>query len=171
MKHPADGAVAEPGDALGQIVECQPERKQAGILYFDPIVEYGEPDRRPTLGIVRMHDRVDDRFADGHDWHAPLVLAPDLADLDAAQCMFLHEGHRVFHRLYRWCLDIQVVGDGCLVGAGEAAGLDPGVGKVRKAIGPEQQDPADRRHQPSLVRSEEPERSEIAPRQSERRGE
>ena len=169
MKYPADGPVAELGDALGQIVERQPEREQAGILYLDPIVENCEPDRRSPLRVVRMRNRVDDCFADGHDRHAPPFVPSDLADRDAAQCMFLHEDHRIFNRLRQWSLDVQVVGDGRLVDAGEAPGLDPGVGKVSKAIDPEKKDPADRRYQPSLVRSKKPKCLQIAPRQSPRR--
>ena len=125
------------GDALGQIIERESEREQAGILYLDPIVEDGESDRRAALGVVGVRNRVDDCFADGHDRHTPMLRAPDLVDRDAMQCVFLHEAHRIFDRLRRWSLDVQMVDDGCLVDAGEAAGLDPGVGKVGKAIGSE----------------------------------
>ena len=61
------------------------------------------------------------------------------------QCVFLHEGNRILDRLRQCSLDVQMVDDGCLVDVGEAAGLNPGVGKVGKAIGSEQQDAGDRR--------------------------
>ena len=73
-----------------------------------------------------------------------MLRASDLIDGDAAQCVFLHEGDGIFNRLVQWGLDVHTVQDACFVDAGEAAGLDPGVGKMGKAIGSEEQDPADR---------------------------
>ena len=46
-----------------QVVERQAERQQPGVLDLEPVVEQRDSDRGAALGVVGVHQRVDERLA------------------------------------------------------------------------------------------------------------
>jgi len=67
LKHPADDAIAEFGDAFLDVLNGEAEGQQARVFDFQPIVKQGHADGSAVLRAVGVHDRVHDGFADRHN--------------------------------------------------------------------------------------------------------
>jgi len=109
LEDAADHAVAQPGHAMGQIHHHESEGHQAGIFDLQPVVEDRQPDRCAPLGIVGVAHCIDG---------------------DAMPGMLLHKGDCFLHRLHGEGVDLDPIQDAALVAAGDAPGLDSGIGKV-----------------------------------------
>src|SRR5690606_30595322 len=68
VEHSPDHSIAKLRDTLLQVFNRQPERQQTRIFDLDPIVKDCDADRRSTLRVIGVNDRVDDRFAYRHGW-------------------------------------------------------------------------------------------------------
>ena len=77
--------------------------------------------------------------------------------------MFLDEGDRLLNRAYGRGADLGAIDDAALVGAGEAASLNPCVREVPFALRAEENHPAHGRDLPALVVGEESQRLQVAP--------
>jgi hypothetical protein len=89
-----------------------------------------------------MGYRVDDRFAHGRGRQAPAFLAAHGTDLGAVQGVLVNERARLVDGAYGKRADLSAIDNAALVGAVEAAGLDPGVREVAPAVLPEEEHPA-----------------------------
>ena len=76
--------------------------------------------------------------------------------------MLLHKGNRFLHGLHREGVDLDPIQDAALVAAGEAPGLDPGIGKVPRSVMAEEDHAAHGRHLLPLVVAHEPQGLQIA---------
>jgi len=76
--------------------------------------------------------------------------------------MLLHEGNRFLHGLHGEGVDLDPIQDAALIAAGEAAGLDPGIGKVPRPVMAEEDHAAHGRHRLPLVAAHEPQGLQIA---------
>ena len=76
--------------------------------------------------------------------------------------MLLHKGNRFLQGLHREGVDLDPIQDAILVAAGEAPGLDPGVGKVPRAVMAEEDLAAHGRNRLPLVVTHKPQSLQIA---------
>jgi len=161
VEDPADDPVAQLRYALRQVLNREAERQKPRTLDFEPVVEHGDANGRTSLSVVRMNDRVDDRFAHRGRWNAPSFDPSHRTDLGAVHGVLGNEGNRLLDRAHRQRVNLDVVDDPALVLARETACLYPRVWKIPLTVLSEQEDTTDRRHQPALVDGEQPQRLEI----------
>jgi hypothetical protein len=76
--------------------------------------------------------------------------------------MLLHKGNRFFHGLHGEGVDLNPIQNAALIAAGEAPGLDPGIGKVPRSVMAEEDHAAHGRHLLPLVVAHEPQGLQIA---------
>ena len=128
---------------------------------ISPVVENGNPDGCAVLGIVGMHDGVDDGFAHRHRREIPAFLAPHGSNFDAMQGMFLDKGNGLLDSMQGKTPDFQRVDDMGLVGSPESTRLNPGIRKVLMALLAEEQHSAFRGHLAPLVSCHQPQRFQV----------
>lgn len=73
VKSPPDHSVPESGNALQDIRNCQAKGQDTGILYFNPVIKYGNPDRCSLLRVVSVDQRVHQGLANGHQRDRPVI--------------------------------------------------------------------------------------------------
>lgn len=96
-----------------------------------------QADGGASLGVVDVCHRVDDRLANCGRGQAPSVGPAHPADGRAVQRVLLDEVDRRLDGRREGLFDPGLVEDLGAVRAGEAPGLDPGIGKSRQAIPPD----------------------------------
>src|SRR5690606_29921762 len=111
----------------------------------------GDADGGATLGVVAVHQGVDDGFPQHGERNAPDVLTAHGGDFGTFERVFLEKQLDTVHGQGQVILDIGLVEDVDLVGAAKAPALNPGIVKVKLALRAEQQHGTLGGHQPALV--------------------
>ena len=161
----ADHPVAQLRDAARKVLDREAEGQQSRVLDLEAVVEDREAQRRAALGVVGMRHRVDERLAHRRGRQAPALLAAHGADLGAVQGVLLDEGDRLLDGAHGQGADLGAIDDAALVGAVEAAGLDPGVREVPLAVLAEEDHAAHGRNLAALMVREESQRFQVPARE------
>ena len=132
----ADHPIAQLRHAVRKILEREAEGQEPRVLDLEAVVEDREAQRRAALRIVGVGHRVDDRLAHRRGRQVPALLAAHGADLGPVQGVLLDEGDRLLDGAHGQGADLGAIDDAALVGALEAAGLDPGVREVARPARP-----------------------------------
>jgi len=119
---------ASSGHATGQILQREAEGQQAWIFDLQPVVADRQPDRCAPLGIVAVDHRIDQGLAHGCGRQAPAVGAKHRADGALCQDCLCTKAIASSTGCTGG-VDLDPIQDATLVAAGEAPGLDPGIGK------------------------------------------
>jgi hypothetical protein len=73
VKDSADHAVTELGDTVFEVFDWQAEQEQTRVLDLQAVVEDRDANRRATLRVVRMRNRVDYGFSYGDGREVPAI--------------------------------------------------------------------------------------------------
>jgi hypothetical protein len=102
--------------AITHVLDGQTKWQQAGVFYFQSIIEERSPNRRAALGIICMHHGVDDRLPYCCGRQRPSVRVTHTADLYAMQIVLPHEAYCLVNRARQWTADLQSVDQMPMVG-------------------------------------------------------
>ena len=154
MEDAPEHSVAELGDAAFEVVDRDPKRQEPGIFDFEAVVEDRDPYGRPALRVVRMNNRVDDRFANG-DWRqVPTFVSVNPPDLSAVQGVLFDERDGVADGSDEGPPKLRLIKDLGLVSAGKTSRLNPGIGEVSLSFPAKNEHAAHRWHLPALMGGE-----------------
>ena len=119
-----------------------------------------------ALRVVGVDDRVDDCLAYRRRGQAPAIPAAYPPDDGAPHGVLLDEGHRLPDRLHKVRLEPLVIKNGCLVRAGETAGVDPGIREAVEPVPSEKEHASDGGDQPAPVPGQKSEGLQVGAPQS-----
>ena len=112
----------------------QAERQQARIFDFQPIIESCNSDGSSALGIIRMHNRVDDGFAQS-DWRKrPNVRSFHFSNYCRARHMFLNEREDIIDCTRKPGSNLSRIEDLSSIRTCEPARLNPCIREVLEPI-------------------------------------
>ena len=156
-KDAGDDRIAELGDALFDVFDGKPRKKQAGAFDLDAVVEKGDPCGRAAAGIVGVNQRVDENFAEDFNWNAPDVFAPDFREVGSAHGVFFQKNQDFLDGFGQGDIDVDVVENVTLILTNEATALNPCVIEMLAAIKAVEKDAALAWNQTALIQNEEAE--------------
>ncbi len=119
--------IADFGHALAHVLYGHARQQNAGAFNLNAVIKERHANRRTTLRIIGMHQRVDHRLAQQQQRNAPHILAPHGRKIGTAHGVLFQEQHDAVHRNGQVLVDVNVVKNFRLVGADKAAALHPGI--------------------------------------------
>src|SRR6266851_760513 len=73
LKHTAEDAVAELGNALLNVIDRETEREQSRVFDLEAIVKQGDTNGSTVLSVICMNDCIHDGFTDCNHWKGPEI--------------------------------------------------------------------------------------------------
>ena len=165
LKYPAENAIAKFGNALLDVLDGKSEWEQAGILYLQAVVKESNPDRRATLGIIRMNDGIHECFTDGNCGERPKVGSFHGPYHRLTGHVLLQECNHLFGGSGKIRAHFEGVEYTASVIARESARLNPRIWIAVQSVHTEKKHSANGRHDVPLIAGDDLQCFKVAPRQ------
>ncbi len=143
--------VADHRHAIFHIFHGKARQESTGTFHFNTVIIESDADRAATLGIITVHQRVDNGFSKNGQRDTPNILATHTGKFCTFVGVLFQEQLNTFYRLWQWVVNFSLIEYFDLTGTTKAAALYPGIIKMEAPFFTKQKHPPHSRHQPTLI--------------------